>query len=299
MTLVAVLTVIIVMVTASSLPGYLREVGNLQKPFEYAQMYLHDDPYSELIIEYDYVDGYPPSPAAVELLEQRVYQYTDKRVVTSVIDDVIHYRDTKESYVEEDIFFLAREYKDAQRGGNTMVMHVLYLNGEWKKENVLGLAYGGDRIVIFMETIVRLADRSDSVSVLDIESSVLVHEFGHLLALVGIGYDSEHEDPEYRHHCDESAGRCVMASDVEVKPVGRTQPPPDDFCSNCVEDLARIKNMKDDPGFEEFLTIGVIGGQIIVGLGWILVLKPKKRDRKKEYEAYREHYIGDFEKGHY
>ncbi len=299
MAVVAAITVIAVLVTAASLPGYLREVGNLHTSFEYAQMYLDDEPYSELIIEYDYVAGHAPSPMAMELLEERVYQYTDKDMVTSIINDVIRYEDTREIYREEDVFLLSNDYKDNQRGGDTMVMHVLYLDGEWKEDNVLGLSYGGDRVVIFVETIFKVAQRSQDAQALEIESSVLVHEFGHHLALVGIGHESDHEDVEYPHHCDESAGKCVMASDIEVKRMGHSEAQPTDFCVLCQEEIDTVRAMEDELGLEEFLTMGVVGGEMIVCIGWIMVLVPKKEDRKKEFEIYKERYNSDFGKGRY
>ena len=180
-----------------------------------------------------------------------------------------------------------------------MVIHVTYLDGEWKEDNVLGLSYGGDRIVIFMETIINVAQRSQNIQAVDIESSVLVHEWGHLLGLVGIGYESGHEDPEYQHHCDESAGSCVMNADIEIRMGRYSDPPPTDFCVLCQEDMLRIKEMEDEPGLEEYLTIGVIAGIAIVAVGWILVLIPKKEDKKQEFDVYKEHYNEDFGKRNY
>ncbi len=296
MALVAVITAVFVLLTATALPGYIREVGDLYKPFEYAQMYLEDHPYSELIIEYDYVPGFEPSHIAMNTLEEVVYRYTDKREVIHRMDENVALRDTRAVYTEEHIHLLVDNYKSHQRGGESMVLYVLYLDGAWKEENVLGLSYGGDRIVIFMQTIINVSRRSQNLQPHDIESSVLVHEFGHLLSLVGRGYQSDHEDPEYRHHCDESAGPCVMAADVEVS-VGRfSVPPPTDFCTLCREDLELIRHMKDDPGIEELITAVVVVGGMVIGIGWIVVLVPKKDHSEEEYILYTEQYRKDFGK---
>ncbi len=295
-TLVAVITILMVLVTASSLPGYIRESGNLYKPFEYAQMYLEDDPYSELIIEYDYVPGFEPSHRAMESLGEVVYAYTDKTSVIARVDDQIAFRDTKPIYTEDDIFELVDTYKSYQRGGNTMVLYVLYLDGAWKDENVLGLSFGGDRIIIFMNTIINVARRSQNLNPQDIESSVLIHEFGHLLSLVGRGYHSDHEDPDYEHHCDESAGPCVMAADIEIRMGRYSEPPPTDFCVLCQDDLEKIRHMEDDPGVEELITAVAVISIVVIGISWIVVLKPKKKDKEEEYLLYNEQYSNDMNK---
>ncbi len=295
-TLVAVITVIVVLVTAASLPGYIRKTGNLYKSFEYAQMYIEDDTYRELIIEYDYVPGLEPSHRAMDGLKDVVYTYTDKKSVIERTDDQVAFRDTEQIYTEDDVFQLVDTYKSYQRGGNTMVLYVLYLDGTWKEENVLGLSFGGDKIIIFMHTIINVAGRSQNLNPQDIETSVLIHEFGHILSLVGMDHESDHEDPDYEHHCDESAGSCVMAADVQIRMGRYSEPPPTDFCALCQADIEQIRQMEDDPDIEEFITAAALIGQVVIGVGWIVVLVPKKKDKEDEYLLYSEQYGSDLNK---
>lgn len=291
-TIVAAVTVVAVLVTASSLPGYIVEKGDLYEPFEYAQMYLNDEPYSKLIIEYDHVPGYQPSYIAMERLEEIITNYTNKTVI-HIVDDEISFRHTRRVYNKEHVFELSDTYKDHERGGDTMVLHVMYLDGRWEEQNVIGLSYRGDRIVIFMETIINIADRSDNLEPHQIESAVLIHEFGHLLSLVGIGYDSEHEDEDNKHHCDESAGRCVMNADVEVRMGRYTEEPPIVFCELCEQDIEYIRQMERSGGVEERITALVIIGIMAVGIGWIVILIPKKEVKEEEYSIYNDHYGND------
>ncbi len=295
--IVSIVTVALIVISSLYLPAYFRERGDLYTSFEYAQMYLNDDDYSDLLIEYNYVEGYPPSHTARSSLISTIFDLGDKDQITDTLGVGISIGPGRSRYSSDEIRVLFDEYNSYDRGGSTMVLNVLYLDGEWYQEsNVLGLSFGGDKIVVFMETILSLAQRSENLNSEDIETSVLIHEFGHILGLVGIGYESGHEDEDYPHHCDESAGRCVMSASVEVKVGAYTEPPPKEFCSLCLEDLDRIRVMEDDWGIEEYLTLVVIGGIAATGIVWVAVYISK--DEKEDAVIYQEYY-NDSEKKRY
>ncbi len=289
--LLATIWVIIVvgaLITYSFLPAYVKETGDLYEPFEYSQMYLENEPYSDLIIEYDYVEGYEPNETAMKILEGKVENYTDKENIKSVVDNQISENHTDFNYNSDDIAKLNDAYMDYKREGNKISIHVLYLDGYWEEnEDVLGLSKRPYQIVIFRRVIENLADRNLNLTGGDIEAPVLVHEFGHLLSLVGLGYESDHEDQEYPGHCDESEGECVMAAYVEVKE-DTDEKPPLEFCDLCKEDIEKIREMEDSFGFEDLVSYGAISGQYFVGI-WassvILEKARKKINYMKKYES--------------
>lgn len=283
-----VIVVVAALVTHSFLPAYVKEKTDRYDSFEYSQMYLENEPYSRLIIEYDYVKGHEPNETAMNILEEKVEKYTDKENIKSVIDDQISENHTKLSYDSNDISRLNEAYMDYKREDDTISIHVLYLDGIWEEnENVLGLSKRPHQIVIFMEVVENLADRNANLTELDIEGPVLVHEFGHLLSLVGLGYESDHEDEEYPGHCDESAGECVMAGSVEVKE-NTDEKPPLEFCDLCKEDLENIREMEGSFGFEDLVSYGVISSQYFIGI-WasaLIVDTASKNIRNREkYEV--------------
>jgi len=286
---VTVFTVLLIVLSSIYLPAFFRERGDFYTSFEYAQMYLRDDRYTELIIEYNYVLGYPPSPGSKESLITTIEELSDKDSVVDVVGDGITPRLGINEYHRHDIEDIFDSYSHYERKGSTMVLNVLYLDGEWAENpNVLGLSYGGEYMVLFKETIHKVSLTSSNLGVEDVETSVLIHEFGHILGLVGIGYESNHEDDEYEHHCDESAGRCVMSASVEIKMGGYSEEPPTEFCELCLEDIERIRFMEDDWGVEEHLTILVVGGQAAIGAVWVAVcISPKG---KEEYDLYQDYY---------
>jgi hypothetical protein len=214
---------------------------------DYAKAYLQDKKYTRLIIEIDYVEPYAPTPAVLDTLEQRFDTYSDKDQVLFFTDTIPK---TKSSYSNEDIKALEKEHRDYHKSKGDIMAYVLYLNGDYSDDsNVLGIAYGPSSVAIFKEKIDNIAipplaelfiDNSDY------EESVVVHEFGHLLALVNIGYQSEldHEGSN-AHHC--KFDDCVMYHMIEtvsiIDLITQDNPkPPTDFGQQCKNDLAKLKS---------------------------------------------------------
>lgn len=119
-------------------------------------------------------------------------------------------------------------------------MHVLFLRGRFHEEGVIGLAYSASQIAVFPDAI-------DSLSVLlggqlGVQRSVLVHEAGHLLCLVNIGYRSLHdrEDPAHPHHSSDRGSVMYWAIDTTAVGTIFSGPPPDDFTAQDRDDLRRL-----------------------------------------------------------
>ena len=150
---------------------------------------LQSSKYSKLHIEIDYVSGYEPSSDALDLLRQRINEVTDK---TSVTFSQESFGSTDTSYSLEEMLEIENSQRTKFKKGDEFVIHILYLNGEFEdNENALGIAYKGSSFAMFKENI------EDSaflfISAEDIEKAVLVHEYGHLLGLVNMGYTSPHD----------------------------------------------------------------------------------------------------------
>ncbi len=262
-----VILIVGVLLTNSFFPPLVKENFDLYRSHEYSQMYLESDPYEEIVIEYDYVSGYGPTKIGVDTLEEKIEEHTEKERIESVEDDIIDLQDTRVSYDKNTISELNEEYRDHERGGNTIPIHVLYLNGHWKKNRkALGLSKKPHSIVIFRDVVNSFAGQSVSIHPDDVESSVLVHEFGHLLSLVGTDYDSDHQ-AEDSYHCNEEAGECVMAATVQFKDEEEQEPPPTDFCELCEEDLEHIKSIERDFGFVDVMTYSLIGIETVIAVG--------------------------------
>lgn len=266
-----VFLIIIILFLASIFPALIKERFNLYRPYEYSQMYLEDDPYEELIIEYDYQEGEKPNETAMNIFEEKAEKYTEKEEVRSELDQEIPFNETvtRTPFDNRDISEIREEYRTYERRGNAVSIYVLYLNGTWEeREGTLGIADRPDTIVIFQREIHEI-DLRTHMERKDIEPSILIHEFGHLLSLVGMGYESDHEDIVYPGHCDESAGECVMSGALHLRD-DIDEKPPIEFCELCQEDIEYIRNKESPFGLEEGISYSLI--VINFGIG-ILVSK--------------------------
>lgn len=287
-----VFVIIFALITASISPPIVKEEFDLYHSYEYSQMYLEDDPYTDLIIEYDYQIGSKPVQESLDLLEERVNQYTDKERVKIELGDELPYNETvtRSPYDTNDIEEIRDEYRDYERDGNKISIYILNLNGTWaEREGTLGIAERPHTIVVFQREIYEITQRTD-LKREDIEPSILIHEFGHLLSLVGINYESDHEDPAYPRHCDESEGECVMAGSLEIKD-GMEEEPPTDFCELCQEDIELIRNKEAPLGLEDVISYSMIALEFSIGL-WVSALvidnagKKYRRDKYKRYPGF-------------
>ena len=70
-------------------------------------------------------------------------------------------------------------------------------------------------MVIYEATVRNLALNNSQVTIEDVETATLNHEFGHLLGLVNLGSVpvNDHEDPSAEHHCDING--CLMRAELE------------------------------------------------------------------------------------
>ncbi|WP_159519115.1 zinc metalloprotease [Sunxiuqinia indica] len=204
--------------------------------------YLSEDEYDQLLIEFVYVDGYKPLDASIRqlrsFLSERLHKSKGIGVrltaipspgkATYSLDDLRAIEETHRTQYPEDNklaawFFLA----DADYAGN--------------KENskVLGVAYGSSSMTIFEKTIHEFSGGLGEPSQHVLETTVIEHEFCHVMGLVnaGTGMVQNHEDTEHEHHCDND--NCLMYYAAETSNflsnfIGSSVP---DLDQNCIRDL--------------------------------------------------------------
>lgn len=146
---------------------------------------------------------------------------------------------------EGDLLDVEKRNRDRYSTRSAMVLYVIYVNGSYsERPEALGLAYDSSTFAIFVERI-REAAATPLVSSASIEQAVVVHEMGHVLALVNLGYESprDHEDPQHRGHSSNPESVMYWAMDnVGVANLlgGRTTPP-DDFDPDDRADLEDLK----------------------------------------------------------
>jgi hypothetical protein len=209
-----------------------------------ARLYLSSEA-PKLIVEVDAVQGYEPSAGALSTLRARLDSVADKPAGIEVLP-VETFPGGRSSWTENDVMDIQRRQRDRWSSRDEIVLYVLYVDGSFAEdERSLGVSFNSSMYAIFIEQI-RDAAATPLVSAETIERAVAVHEMGHVLALVNIGYRSprNHEDPNHPGHS--SNGDSVMYWAVDnvgvASLVGGRTGPPTQFDDDDLADLEDLKS---------------------------------------------------------
>jgi hypothetical protein len=199
----------------------------------------------KLIIEVDALEGHAPTQTALSTLRSRIEAVADKPGGIQILP-VETFSGARDRWTEQDLLAVEKRNRDRFSSRDAMVLYLLYLNGSFAEDDdALGLAYSSSASVVFIEQI-REAAATPLVSSASIERAVLVHEVGHVLALVNIGYTSPrpHEDPQHPNHSNNANSVMYWAMDnVGVANLlGGQTSPPSDFDADDRADLADLKS---------------------------------------------------------
>mgnify|MGYP003286731295 FL=1 len=199
---------------------------------------LSDEAYNRLHIEVQYMQGFEPDSVALQNLKAFLYQHLNKPagilIKTKEIEGV---KDSVLSLAE--IAAIESANRTQFTKGKTLTVYLLYTNGYYTQDKMLGYAYRNTSAVLFGRNILDNANNPKKLSRTHLETIVLQHEMGHLLGLVNAGtpLQSNHKDDRNGKHCDNA--KCLMyhMADTDESPnlVIRKQLPTLDEA--CLEDL--------------------------------------------------------------
>jgi len=199
--------------------------------------------YPRMVIEVDAASGREPNTATLEHVRSELDEVASKP--DGISTSVSTFKPSTDRYTIDDIRDLERRLRNTRTTGDTASLYVLFINGRYEDgnedEEVLGLAYSASGFAIFKDAIASVSSLLVPASA--IERSVTLHEIGHILRLINIGYTSprDHEDPDHPNHS--SNRRSVMHWAVESDLISSVfgGPPPDTFDADDLADLADLK----------------------------------------------------------
>lgn len=202
---------------------------------------LRPDP-PRLVIEVDAVQGETPTSSALAHLRSVLSQVVSKPGGIDVIATASAGAAQRAKYTVEDLVALEGKYRRTRRDATQASVYVLYLNGSYAgSDSALAVSYGGSSFAVFSEQLD--AAVTALVSRAPIERAVLVHEAGHLMRLVNVGYRSprNHEDKAHPNHSSNPDSVMYWAvEDISVTALLKGGPP-DDFDAADRADLDDIK----------------------------------------------------------
>ena len=197
--------------------------------------------YTSMVIEIDYESGYMPEQSSIDLLKTRLQEVCNKPNGIEVLLTETDFEQSS-SWTAEDVRDKAWQHKSTDpQTDSTLYWQALFPAGGYSNNDVLGVAVDASTVAIFKDAVEEAEGPFFSrPSAEEIENSVLVHEYGHLLGLVNLVYKSpvDHEDEDHPGHSNNEDS--VMYWAVESADLSNiiTGQLPDEFDNDDLNDLA-------------------------------------------------------------
>jgi hypothetical protein len=205
-----------------------------------AQDLLADTKYTSLQVELVYVEGFAPAQATLDKLTAFLQARLHKPAGISIHKRAI-VSPGLAPYSIEDLQTVEEDHRQDWIAGDSLAVFVFITDGAYAgSENVLGVAHKNTSLALFGSQIQQHSGGLGQPSQSLLESTVLQHEFGHIMGLVNVGsaLQSNHQDAEHGKHC--VVENCLMywtaeTGDVVANLVGVNKGPSLD--SQCIADL--------------------------------------------------------------
>lgn len=205
---------------------------------ESADELLRDDKFTSLKVEIQYMAGFKPDAKAVLNLKAFLQQHLNKpkgiyfliRKIKPVTDTIL---------TGNQVDNITRANRTIYTNNNQIAVYILYTNGEFENNDILGQAFRNTSIVIYGKSVKENESTFGNPTPTTLETELLLHEMGHLLGLVdkGSAMTIPHEDSLNESHCQNQ--RCVMhwSIGIRIRYGPLIKRPYPDFDTACLQDL--------------------------------------------------------------
>ena len=212
---------------------------HLQGVGDSAEDLLRQDNFNTLTIEVLYVSGFQPTDGTISNLSAFLGNRLNKSSVNVTLNEISS--PGLAPYSVNEIIDVEEEYRTAFNDNSELTVFAFFADGSFSdNNNVLGVAYRNTSVALFEQRIQELSGGVGQPSQTLLESTVLQHEFGHIMGLVNVGtpLQSNHQDEAHGKHCD--VQDCLMyytaeTGDVVSNLIGLGSVP--DLDSQCIADL--------------------------------------------------------------
>ena len=203
-----------------------------------ANQLLSAGTYKSLKIEIQYMTGYAPDAGALNHLQNVLNTYLNKPSGITIVTKEISASSSAALSIDQ-VRTIEEQNRTVFTTADQLGVYVLYTNGNFTDNNVLGAAFRNTSMVIFGKTIHDNSGALGQTSRTKLEGTVLDHEFGHILGLVDIGspMQTNHKDATHGNHCSNT--NCLMYYSSDTKDIlgflltGNIP----SFDANCIADL--------------------------------------------------------------
>ena len=192
---------------------------NKQQTGSSANDLLSDKKFKSMVIEVVYVAGFEPSAQSITNFVNFLSVRTFKPGGISVIKRSIASPGSS-AYTNEAIVSIEDANRTKYNTADEIAVWAFFADGKSSQDTgtsvILGTAYRNTSFVIYEKTVQGLSDSPFEPNRSLLETTVITHEFGHILGLTNLGtaLQSNHEDAEHPKHCIEKT--CLMFWSAEI-----------------------------------------------------------------------------------
>jgi hypothetical protein len=204
----------------------------------FAHHLLTSFPDDRLVVEIASAPGAAPPAASVSLLWNRMNETLQKSSVRFVTETIAT---SGASFTTDGLFSVEQADRQYWPSPGQMALFYLCVHGSYAGESgVLGLAFRGSSIAVFSDTIAAVAGGDPAA----ITSTVLIHEFGHEIGLVGLIGNAPNEDPAHPGHSSDPNDVMYWAVESTAGLGGLLggAAPPTQFAAADLADLQTVRN---------------------------------------------------------
>ncbi len=186
-------------------------------PGDNAQDYVSDNVFKTLKVQILHMPNAKPTNSSINSLKEFLEDYLDKNSIEVFLTEIPSSQ--KATYSIDDIREIEKNNRSIFNSGSTFSASMLFVDGDYSENTgngkVLGVAYNNTSMAVFEKTLQDNAGGLFQPSLSSVETTVMHHEFGHLMGLVNNGapLTSAHHDSDHGAHCTNTD--CLMYYAVE------------------------------------------------------------------------------------
>ncbi len=211
---------------------------NLKSVGASANEFLSANTYTNINVQLQFMPGFAPNAGALNNLTAFLNELINKPAGINFTQTQIA-ASGKSVLTIEDISAIEKANRTQFTNGNTLSVYVLYADAAFSTSNILGAAFRNTSLVVFGPTVKNNSGGVNQTTRTKLETTVLNHEFGHLLGLTNLGTNmvTAHEDAQHAAHCNNNTCLMYFATQTTVMGGVLLSGPVPVLDANCKADL--------------------------------------------------------------